>query len=172
MAGATVACGPQGEVDVVVEYEATPFPDGSTPEPAPFGRIEAAYVGVSGNYPYVLFFDKALTCDQLEGRNGETIPPGPYNSLLVLVGGWDEGTYPIYDIVGNSGAYTLDGNAIGYVAKREGNLLLSVDYARGGVFQVDSINQLLSRATGDFSLDFDWGNIEGSYQLTEYCDVY
>lgn len=170
------------ESDVDVTVESTPFPDGSTAIPFPFDGVEASYVGVSGNYPYVLLYEDGFSCEELS--DPQSMPGQRFTNILILVGGWEEGEYPIIDILSAGGNYSLEGNAIAYMAERrfptleeqeEGYsspILESVEYASAGTLLVDQINQVTTTAKGSFELNFDAGDLLGDYTIREYCDLY
>lgn len=164
---------PSGDVDVAVEPStATPLPDGSTPVPFPLSQIEAGYVGISGMYPYVLFYEDPLSCQQLIGEEGSDPLPTTYTSVLVLVGGMEEGDYPIIDLVNQTGPYSLEGHAIAYLADRGEAGISYLEYANLGSFHVDQISQNTSTVKGSFDLGFPSGSIRGDFVIREYCDIY
>ena len=164
---------PPGDVDITVEPGAfTPLPDGSTPVPFPLSEISAGYVGISGSYPYVLFYEDPLSCQQLMGDPDSEPLPASYTSILVLVGGWEEGDYPIIDLVHQTGPYSLESNAIAYLAERGEAGISQLEYASAGIFHVDQINQSTSTVKGTFDLSFPSGSVGGDFVIREYCDIY
>lgn len=165
------ACG--GYVDVNVDAEpVTPAADGTTPTPFPFDGVQSAYVGVSGAYPYVLFYEDDFSCADLTADGGAGVAGVTYDNILILVGGWEEAEYPIFDVLGATGPYSLEGQAISYMARRTGTSINALEYARGGSLTVTQISEVFQTVRGQFNIEFESGTLSGDFVIREVCDVY
>ena len=165
-------CGSTGDhVEVTVE-QPTSAAGEPTPSPFPFSGVETAFVGVSGSYPYMLLYEDSFACEALTVDSGAAISDVTYDNILILVGGWEEGEYPIFDVLGATGPYSIEGQAIAYMATRTGLTIEALEYARGGSLEVERISQALQTVKGRFRLEFETGTLTGEFSISELCDVY